>query len=93
MWLRAENDERVELHYKCSSSKISGANIIAANKWYSTGRVRRLAERDEVDDAMLHLQHGGGLAVEHRDAVRAPRLVRRQPAAEDHQALAGNTTH
>lgn len=41
-----------------------------------------LAERDEVDDAVLHFQHGGALAVEHRDAVRAACLVRRQATGE-----------
>lgn len=56
-------------------------NIITGVQTRSMGT---LAECDKVHDAVLHLQHGGALAVEHGDAVRAPRLVRGQPAREHH---------
>lgn len=56
-----------------------------------TGGVRALAERDEVDHAVLHLEHGGGFAIQHGDTVRAARLVWRQTAGEHHQALPATT--
>lgn len=54
-----------------------------------TGCVRAFAECDEVDDSVLHFEYRSALAVEHRDAVSAPRLVCWKASGEYHQALSG----
>ena len=54
-----------------------------------TSSVRTFTKGNKVYNAVFHLQHCGALAVEYRDTVRAPRLVCRQTAREDHEAFTG----
>lgn len=67
-------------------STISKRQAVKSHKVH-TSSVWTLAKSNEVNNTVLHLQHGGALAVEDGDAVRAPRLVRRQTAGEYHEAF------
>lgn len=61
----------------CRVSFIKKQNQAVSEGRQRTVLVWALAECDKVDDTVLHLQHGGALAVQDRDAVGAPGLVRR----------------